>query len=133
MSRDLPLWPRLLFAVDDAFRRASEFERAISDELIVALTSDDEREAITLQIYDRSPRWSERRDKLFEWEMRLLDRPEFPRSGSLLLGAAGTGRELTNLVRLGYTVDAFEPTPSLYAASVEAAAPLHGRVSADPS
>jgi hypothetical protein len=50
---------------------------------------------------------------LFDWELRAIAEPPFPRSGRILLGGAGGGRELVELCRRGFDVVAFEPSGRL--------------------
>jgi hypothetical protein len=50
---------------------------------------------------------------LFAWERALLEDARIPRSGRVLLAAAGGGRELRALCQAGYEVTAFEPNPDL--------------------
>jgi hypothetical protein len=47
---------------------------------------------------------------LHDWEAAALDGPPFPRTGRVLLGGAGSGRELRALLDRGFTVTAFEPS-----------------------
>jgi hypothetical protein len=64
------------------------------------------------------PRWHQYSDDaynasgLLDWEARAI-RDYFPASGSLLVAAAGGGRESDALVRLGYGVDAFDCVDAL--------------------
>jgi len=114
----LPIWARALLAMDRAFERAHAAQGRLRDELFIALTSDEQREAVTVALYDRNPdylRNGQDRQALFEWEAQLLHHPLVPKSGRVLVGAAGGGRETAALHRLGYAVDAFEPSPRLLA------------------
>ena len=52
----------------------------------------------------------------------LLARPEVPRSGRVLLAAAGGGRELKALLDRGFEVTAFEPNPVLFEGASRVAA-----------
>lgn len=51
---------------------------------------------------------------LAEWETRVVSR-FFPPRGRLLVMAAGGGREVLALARMGYEVDGYEPHPGLVA------------------
>src|SRR5262249_22445928 len=62
---------------------------------------------------------------LFGWERRALDAPVFPRSGRVLIGAAGAGRELCALVERGFSVVAFDPCAP-FADAARKAAPRDG-------
>lgn len=63
-------------------------------------------------------RWGSYRDDAYTgsglrtWELDALAR-HFPREGSLLVGAAGGGREVVALCRRGFRVDAFECVDAL--------------------
>jgi hypothetical protein len=63
------------------------------------------------------------RSGLFAWERRVFeDSPSFPRSGRILLGAAGAGRELVALLARGYEVVAFDPCTAFVEAARRVAA-----------
>lgn len=66
------------------------------------------------------------RSGLFGWERRMVER-FFPPSGRLLVTAAGGGREVLALARMGYAVDGFEP----HAGLVDAARRLLAREGVD--
>lgn len=53
---------------------------------------------------------------LFDWEARVIPR-FFPPGGALLVLAAGGGREVLALARLGYRVDGYECHPGLVMAA----------------
>ena len=83
----------------------------IRDELLLAWIPPAERVALTAALYagqstylPGGPRFE---GGLFAWEERALE--AFPRSGRVLLGAAGAGRELGALVARGFEVVAFDP------------------------
>jgi hypothetical protein len=75
--------------------------------------SPRERTDLGVALYDLAYHKSLREKPLFEWEQawfaRRLPRPP----ARLLIGAAGSGRETVPLLRLGYTIDAFEPSKRL--------------------
>jgi hypothetical protein len=131
-STPLPWWARALIAVDDRIDRFRKIEGEVRDELFFLLTSDAKREELTIALYDRRTAYlprSRQYDGLHEWEVRFLRNRNFPQQGRILLGAAGGGRELRALTRLGYEVDAFEPAPTLLAgARTVISPPGRGRV-----
>ena len=55
------------------------------------------------------------RSKLFPFEDRAISKHFPPPPGTVLVGAAGGGREAIALARLGYSVVAFEPARALVA------------------
>jgi hypothetical protein len=59
---------------------------------------------------------------LFRWEEAMFASSCIPRSGHVLLAAAGGGRELKALVERGYSVTAFEPNPVLFQGARQVAA-----------
>lgn len=128
----LPFWARALIALDEAVDELRDSEHRLRDELFHLLTTDASRERLTIALYDRRTAYlpdSGQYDGLHEWEVRFLRSPHFPHTGRILLGAAGGGRELRALTRLGYTVDAFEPAPNLLAgARTVISRPGKGRV-----
>jgi hypothetical protein len=98
----------------------------VRDETLWAWTSKPSRERINRAIYNGQktylPGGATFEDGLFEWEREALT-SSFPPSGRILLGAAGGGRELAGLCKLGYEVVAFEPSPVLVEAARAVAAP----------
>jgi hypothetical protein len=65
---------------------------------------------------------------LFDWEWRAISEPPFPRSGRILLGGAGGGRELIQLCRSGFDVVAFEPSERLCEGARQAVSPFPGSI-----
>lgn len=65
----------------------------------------------------------------FAWEAEAVER-WFPRTGRVLVAAAGAGREMLALHRQGYAVEGFDPSAELRACSIEpfARAGLHAVV-----
>ncbi len=111
-----PLWARAVLAIDRVFEQIRDAEKALRDELLLSLTDNDARSALTVAIYDRREAYlpgGVRHGGLFEWEVRMLADRRFPQTGKILIGAAGGGRELSALTRIGYEVHAFEPAPQL--------------------
>jgi hypothetical protein len=76
----------------------------------VAALSVAELEALTVRLYDLRSRHA-RRDRrgLFWWEDRWFRRRLPPAPARILVGAAGSGREVRALLKAGYEVDAFDP------------------------
>src|SRR5262245_53039307 len=64
------------------------------------------------------------RASLFEFEERAIARYFPPPPGTVLIGAAGGGREAFALARRGYQVVAFEPAARLAASMVRACGEL---------
>ena len=96
-------------------------QQIVRDELLFAFVQPGQRDTLTFDAYARTRDYVEGGEAfsegLFGWEMALLEDPHLPRSGRVLLGAAGGGRELRALIERGFEVFAFEPvTPLLYSA-----------------
>lgn len=71
---------------------------------------DAEKEALSIDLYDASFDPKNDHDGLYAWEVTWFERRlPFP-PASILVGAAGAGREASALERLGYEVHAFEPS-----------------------
>jgi 2-polyprenyl-3-methyl-5-hydroxy-6-metoxy-1,4-benzoquinol methylase len=66
------------------------------------------------------------RHGLFDWETKALTTPPFPKSGRILLGAAGGGRELEGIAQLRFEVTAFELSPQLLKGAREIASNYRG-------
>ena len=76
------------------------------------LLGDTEKEALSIDLYDASFRPDNDRDGLYEWEQQWFERRLPAPPASILIGAAGAGREASALRELGYRVHAFEPSAS---------------------
>ena len=72
--------------------------------------SVEEKQSITVSIYDRHDHVETRLTALFSWEEPWLER-ELPPTGRVLVCAAGRGRELRHLLERGLCADALEPSP----------------------
>jgi hypothetical protein len=127
-----PLFARAVLAVDRAFAAVRDAEKALRDELLLSLTTNEERSALTVAIYDDRAVYlpgGKRHGGLFDWEVKLIANRRFPKTGKILLGAAGGGRELHALTRIGYEVHGFEPAPQLLAGAMRSIqAPGRGKV-----
>ena len=75
---------------------------------------DTEKEVLSIDLYDASFRPENDHDGLYAWEAEWFERrlPSVP--ASVLIGAAGAGREASALQELGYHVRAFEPSASAF-------------------
>lgn len=113
----IPLWVRALRHGDQLAWNAYRSYQILRDELLFAWLDPGQRDAFTEFSYrsrdEYLPGGAHFERGLFAWEERLLDHPAVPRSGHVLLGAAGGGRELRALAHRGFTVTAFEPNPVL--------------------
>jgi hypothetical protein len=99
--------------VDRGAIRLQNLREGIRDEVLLAWIPPAERVALTATLYAGQstylPGGHRFEGGLFPWEKRALEAPAFPRSGRVLLGAAGAGRELAALVQRGFEVVAFDP------------------------
>lgn len=81
----------------------------------LALRALDARALRDLTVSLYGARGGHLEDGLFDWEERWFDADLPPRPGKILVGGAGTGRELRHLARLGHALVAFDPVPSFLA------------------
>jgi hypothetical protein len=113
VSYRAPLWVRALLAWDSLANRANNIRESVIDEALLAWIRPEDRAALTSIVYaDQEvylPSGIRFQSGLFAWEKRAFDSPLFPRSGRVLLGAAGGGRELSALLERGFSVVAFDP------------------------
>jgi hypothetical protein len=121
----IPLWARALRGVDRAAWYAYQAHQVARDELFFAWLKPELRSALTVLAYSdmRSylPGGTTFEEGLFAWEQSLFAESCIPRSGRVLLAAAGGGRELRALLEAGYSVSAFEPNPRLFAGCAQVA------------
>jgi hypothetical protein len=131
----LPLWYRALLWTDRLAWSAYRAEAITRDELLRAWLPRELRDVATADAYRKQstylPGGNNYEKGLFGWEKNVIDGPDFPKSGRLLLGAAGGGRELRELLVRGYDVVAFEPNETLRAGAQEAAREFGGRTVID--
>lgn len=113
VSYQVPFWVKALLAVDRATLRLDSLRDGLRDELLLAWIPQEERAGLTAAVYASQqtyfPGGHRFRSGLFPWEKKAFDSPLFPRSGRVLVGAAGAGRELVALVERGFDVVAFDP------------------------
>jgi hypothetical protein len=75
---------------------------------------DTEKEALSIDLYGASFRPENDHDGLYAWEAQWFERRLPSPPASILIGAAGAGREASALRGLGYHVRAFEPSVSAF-------------------
>jgi hypothetical protein len=113
VSYQVPLWVKALLAVDRVTLRLDSLRDGVRDELLLAWIRQEDRAGLTAAVYAEQqtyfPGGHRFQSGLFPWEQKAFDSPLFPRSGRVLVGAAGAGRELVALVERGFTVVAFDP------------------------
>ena len=116
MSR-LPLWIRFVLAADRGASAAARAVSALRDELLLAWVRPEHRARITEALYAvqdaYAPGGRTYEQGLFEWEAQALAHPRVPRSGRVLVGGAGGGREIAALRERGYHVIGFDPCDPL--------------------
>ena len=120
-----PAWARLLSKVSRGLNSVDVAQQIVRDELLFAFVPPSQRDGFTFDAYSKSRVYGQGGDYfldgLFAWEAAILDDSRVPRSGRVLLGAAGGGRELQALIARGYDVDAFEPVAPLLESAVAVA------------
>ena len=113
VSYQVPLWVKALLAVDRVTLRLDSLRDGVRDELLLAWIRQEDRAGLTAAVYAEQqtylPGGHRFQSGLFPWERKALDSPLFPRSGRVLVGAAGAGRELVALQERGFSVVAFDP------------------------
>ena len=127
----VPYWSKVLNRLSLNAYRAYRAQEIVRNELLYAYLPPSARNEMTIQAYSSGgigyaeSRYN-REKGLNSWEKELLQAPACPRSGRVVLMAAGGGREMMALHRGGYSVTAFEPSPALRSAAVELARELPG-------
>ncbi|MEP7119909.1 MAG: nucleotidyltransferase family protein [Byssovorax sp.] len=113
VSYQVPLWVKALLAVDRVTLRLDSLRDGVRDELLLAWIRQEDRAGLTAAVYAEQqtyfPGGHRFQSGLFPWERKAFDSPLFPRSGRVLIGAAGAGRELVALQERGFSVVAFDP------------------------
>ncbi len=108
----MTIWPRVIAQValaDRTLERLWQAGRGVLQAYLANALTPNEQTALTLQVYaswlDSHHNYAGVPDWEQAWFLRVL--PSVP--ARILVGAAGTGREVTYLMERGYQVDAFEP------------------------
>src|SRR5882724_468985 len=113
-----PTWSRLLYRFSRALSALDVGQQIVRDELLFAFLPPSQRNSLTFDAYALSRPYVAGGEYFLEglwaWETALLEDHRVPRSGRVLLGAAGGGRELRALLERGYEVYAFEPVAPLF-------------------
>ncbi len=112
--RLLRRWALRSREIQSALRRVETAVESWTGALLSRALRDAEKEALSIDLYDASFRPENDHDGLYAWEARWFER-RLPRApASVLIGAAGAGRETVALRDLGYRVRAFEPSESAF-------------------
>lgn len=113
MNRRIPLPIRLLATLLEALELAARFLRRRIHEFRIGLLtealSDEERHLVSIDAYHDSLEPEKADHGLHDWEETWFAAELPPAPATLLLAAAGSGREAVALETLGYTVDVLEP------------------------
>jgi hypothetical protein len=127
----LPLWARALRVADRYAWYAYHAHEVVRDEVFLAWLAPEQRAELTVLAYSDLatylPGGSTFEGGLFEWERVMFANALIPRTGRVLLAAAGGGRELKALCEAGYEVLAFEPNPRLFAGAESVARSYAGK------
>jgi hypothetical protein len=100
--------------VQYVLRRIEDVVDVWTGTILNGLLRDTEKEALSIDLYDASFRPDNDHDGLYEWEQQWFERRLPASPASILIGAAGAGREASALRKLGYHVHAFEPSASAF-------------------
>ena len=112
--RFLRRWALRSREIQSALRRVEAAVESWTGAFLSRALRDTEKEALSIDLYDASFRTENDHDGLYAWEARWFER-RLPRApASVLIGAAGAGREASALLDLGYRVQAFEPSESAF-------------------
>jgi hypothetical protein len=110
---------RLYYSASAALDRLLLGTKAVFVGVSLGVLDRETLHAIDQRYYERDRRyWDDEYNTsgLLEWEREAVER-HFEACRSILVAAAGGGREVIALQRLGYDVDAFEPHDELVAAA----------------
>jgi len=128
----LPRWSRVLEKLSHAAQMAHQAQQVVTSEVLLGFLPEQQRSEFTFLAYSKMssylPGGETFEGGLAPWELRLLEHPEVPRHGRVLLAGAGGGRELSALAARGYHVYAFEPTAALLAGARAVASRSAGSV-----
>jgi len=112
-------------SVSDLLDRAYRNFDVLRSELLLANVSPEHWHRFTVHNYDRNQLFhsDQHHQRVFPWEKACFD-DFFPApSGRVLVGGAGSGREMSVLMGMGYRVAGFEPAAALVARGREILSP----------
>lgn len=112
--RLLRSWALRSRKVQYVLRRIEDAIDVWTGTILNRLLRETEKEALSIDLYDASFRPDNDHDGLYEWEQQWFERRLPSPPASILVGAAGAGREGSALRKLGYHVHAFEPSASAF-------------------
>jgi hypothetical protein len=95
-------------------RRIEDAVATFTGAALNRVLEDAEKEALSIDLYDAAFRPENDHDGLYDWETQWFERRLPSPPASILIGAAGAGREAVALRGLGYHVRAFEPSASAF-------------------
>jgi hypothetical protein len=111
--------------LDRGIDRLHTLLQLVTSTTIASWVAPHERGDVTAWIYSHHlfylPGGATFDNGLFDWEVRALSHPELPKSGEVLVAAAGGGREVNALRKRGYRVTGFEPNERLVRGAMELA------------
>ncbi|MFN2399294.1 MAG: class I SAM-dependent methyltransferase [Gemmatimonadaceae bacterium] len=117
----IPIWVKVLLAIERRFSRTASAAAIIRDEILLACLDSSQKEELNAFLYSRQQTYKPGgrifEGGLFEWEKQAIEKSPFPASGRILLGGAGGGREIIALRDRGYEVVGFEPSEPLVMAA----------------
>jgi hypothetical protein len=113
----LPRWVFWLMALRSFSAGRSPRLGVWCERMLGRLVAPADRAALTIAIYHQQTMYQAGQPffsrGLFQWELQLFHNPYFPRAGTVLVPAAGGGRELSWFIEQGFSVEGFDPAPSL--------------------
>jgi hypothetical protein len=100
--------------IQRALRRAEHLIESWTGSVLRRALRDSEKESLSIELYEASFDPRNDHDGLYPWETQWFDRRLPSPPASILIGAAGAGREAVALQSLGYWLHAFEPSESAF-------------------
>ena len=104
---------------DRCFNRLAKFAAAVHEGFWLGCLSAEDLNALTASHYEQTQEYSSAEHNqrgMFDWEASAVNR-YFPPGSHILVAAAGGGREVLGLRRMGYAAEGFDCSPWLVRAS----------------
>jgi hypothetical protein len=126
----VPRWANVLYWASRTANVLDRCQQIVRDEIFFAYLPPSAWPELTIRAYAGQD-WYAKGGSAFEtgqlwWEAALFANPLVPKTGRVLLAAAGGGRELRWLLQHGYEVFAFDPVESLVKSARAVAAEVPG-------
>lgn len=99
--------------IEESLARALRITQGLTDGFLLEAFTADELSVLSVALFDQHASSYDAHIGLFDWERQWYEADLPPTPARILVGGAGSGREVLPLIAQGYSVDAFEPASNM--------------------